>query len=277
MPTLNRKLNWLLRRVEVWDDAGSSKARRSRTCTVGGLSSSIELGVSLITGATQTVVGDAVSHQGWAANKRDRDVTGDVCRHHLLVRASLNVFFRCYYSALCNVSDCQVCWPTVSLFPAPTTRNDSSDTRAASVTLLDGLALNLFVLQAWPRRLRRKADQKSQNKWHDKTWHDMALVDMSSCWMTWLQGVTWDEMTCNDMNTCAHAEHRAACNTNLHGTTHIQCYFDFTRHAVHHATRANVGRELKSGQSNEETSQIGMACDELRWSKMTKQWHAVIW
>ena len=38
---------------------------------------------------------------------------------------------------------------------------NSSDTREASVSLLDGLALVLRVFQAWPRR-RRRADQQSK-------------------------------------------------------------------------------------------------------------------
>ena len=49
----------------------------------------------------------------------------------------------------------EVFWPTVSLFPVPRKRNDSSDTRVAIVTLLDRPALVLLVMHAWPRRLPR--------------------------------------------------------------------------------------------------------------------------
>ena len=65
---------------------------------------------------------------------------GDVYRH--LVGANLNVL-------TVRARSCVV---------SPRKRNDSSDTRVVSVTFV-GPALVLLVVQAWPRRLCRDADQ----------------------------------------------------------------------------------------------------------------------
>ena len=85
---------------------------------------------------------------------------GVLYRHRLEMRSSLTVTVRC-----ATFVGCQVFW-----FPVTRERNDSSDTRVANITLLDGRALFWFVMRAWPERLRGEADQKSKTKKDREKW-----------------------------------------------------------------------------------------------------------